>query len=598
MVHIETVDLSARGVTLPGERVGMVIAQPYLLLTDAEPYKCTPAVKTQQLQVLTDTLNVALDARHGEPKTHFTVFPEYSIPGPDGIALVEASLRSAAWPTGTIVIGGTDALSKGEFATLAGEPGTHLDTVRNCLDRIGGNEWINCGITWVKAQDGTVERWLQPKLFPAWPEQDVLYHGMFRGNSVFTFNGSFDNGTQYRFCSLVCIDWVATLNGQKAWRSVMDDLRQQAAQARAELSLSWLFVIQCNRKPSADSFLTEVSGFFDQTAFPNVRRDRACLVFANSAGKSVPGRADLYGGSSMVFSGQTLFEKPRCGPTFSSGGARFRSSTLLAAYHDIFFRERGACIHSFAQTNPNSLNAGAAGKTIALRRAYVFPLNSVTDPRAPGGEVPACVKWLNDELDNLPSLSIGHPTAPLVNQVDAAHQVTVGSLRALRPQSAHHAVKLAAQESPDALHEDEWDKTESDAITHLVHTLDILGVSFPTPTVGTDPSHATILVNNKTVDILVIRGFTHESCIEHSKKFLGNPQRQVLLVSRDRDNTRWLRRFGTFLQPKSPTLDQEPKITDPSSGALNLGYQNLLEVFLSSTAAAAIEGGVRAELAA
>jgi hypothetical protein len=79
---------------------------------------------------------------------------------------------------------------------------------------------------------------------------------------------------------------------------------------------------------------------------------------------------------------------------------------------------------------------------------------------------------------------------------------------------------------------------------------------------------------------------------------LGNPQRQVLLVSRDRDNTRWLQRFGTFLQPKSPMLDQEPKITDPSSGSLYLGYQDLLEVFLGSTVATAIEGGVRAQLAA
>lgn len=597
MLHVEAIDLSSRGVTLPGERVGMVIAQPCLSLTDTEPYQCTPDTKTQQIQMLTDTLKVALDARHGEPKTHFTVFPEYSIPGPDGIALVETSLRATDWPAGTIVIGGTDALSKVELVALAGKPGTHLDTVHNGLDRIAGNEWINCGITWVKAEDGTVERWLQPKLFPAWLEQDVPYQGMFRGDSVFTFNGPFDNGTQYRFCSLVCFDWVATLNGQKAWRWVMDDLRRQAAEAKAELSLSWLFVIQCNRKPSADSFLTEVAGFFDQTAFPNVRRDRACLVFANSAGKPVPGRTELYGGSSLVFSGQTLFAKPTCNPTFSNGGQRFRSTTLLSAYHDIFFRERGACIHSFSQINPNSLNAGAAGKTIALHRAFVFPLNGVTDPRAPGAEVPACIKWLNDELDVLPSLSSSYQTAPLANQVNTAHQVTTVALRALQPHSATHAVKLAAQES-SAKHEDEWDDSESKAVRHLVHTLDILGVGFPTPTVGTAPSHATVLINSKTVDILVIRGVSHESCIEHSKKFLPNPQRQVLLVSRDRDNTRWQQRFGTFLEPTSPTLGQEPKITDPGSGSLHLGYQNLLEVFQSSSTPAAIEGGIRAQLAA
>ena len=33
MVHIETVDLSSRNVTLPSDRVGMVIVQPYLSLT-------------------------------------------------------------------------------------------------------------------------------------------------------------------------------------------------------------------------------------------------------------------------------------------------------------------------------------------------------------------------------------------------------------------------------------------------------------------------------------------------------------------------------------------------------------------------------------
>jgi hypothetical protein len=33
MVHVETVDLSARGVEFPSDRVGMVIVQPYLSLT-------------------------------------------------------------------------------------------------------------------------------------------------------------------------------------------------------------------------------------------------------------------------------------------------------------------------------------------------------------------------------------------------------------------------------------------------------------------------------------------------------------------------------------------------------------------------------------
>jgi hypothetical protein len=73
---------------------------------------------------------------------------------------LEAAIRADDWPVGTIVIGGADALSKSNLATLADESGTHLDMIHNGLDRIAQDEWVNCGITWVKAKDRTVERWL------------------------------------------------------------------------------------------------------------------------------------------------------------------------------------------------------------------------------------------------------------------------------------------------------------------------------------------------------------------------------------------------------------------------------------------------------
>ena len=598
MVHIETVDLSTRGVTFPSDRVGMVIAQPYLSLTAAEPYQCTTQAKPQQLAMITDTLQVAHAAQHGASKTHFTVFPEYSIPGLEGIALVENALGSDDWPTETIVIGGTDALSKQNFVTLANAPRTHLDTIHNGLDRIGQNEWINCGITWVKGADGKVERWLQPKLFPAWPEQNVNYEDMFRGKSVFMFKGPLENGSIYRFCSLVCFDWIATVNNQKVWRWVLQDLHQQASQAQAELSLSWFFVIQYNPKPSHDAFLTEVSGFFDQTTLPNVRRDRACLVFANSAGKSVPGRADQYGCTSLVLSRQTLFAEPECRPTFSNGGQHFRSSTLLSDYRDVLFREHGACIHSFLQINPNSLIVGAAGRSIAVENAFVYPLAGATDPRVPSAVVPACVKWLNDELDDIPSLSASYPAVPLAATVDTVHAETTAALRVIPPQSAMHTVTLATQGS-DAKHADKWNHTEASALEHLVHTLDILGLGFSTETRGADPAHAIVEINGQIIDLLAIRGVSHESCIDHSRKhYLPSLRRHALLVSRDRDNNLWRKRFGSFLQPDRPQLNQELNITDPYSGSLHLGYRELLNIFQQSVTVVDVQGAISAQLAA
>lgn len=593
MIHVETVDLSSRGINFPSDRVGMVIAQPHLSLTSVEPYQCTAQCKAQQLEMINDVLAVARAARHGAPKTHFTVFPEYSIPGLDGITLVEAALNGADWPPGTIVIGGTDALSKPDFVTIAGEKGTHLDTVGNGLDRIGQNEWINCGITWVKGADGTVERWLQPKLFPAGSERNVQSQGMFLGNSVFTFEGPLDNGTKYHFCSLVCFDWIALRQNKHVWNWVLEAMQQKVAPY--ELSLSWFFVLQRNKKPSDDTFLLEVRNFFNQTIVPQVHRDLTCLVFANGAGKEVPGRAEEYGCTSLIFSKQTQFAEPTCHATFSNGGQRFRSKTLLADYRDIFFRERGACIHSFAQINPRSIITGAAGRKYPVENAFEFPILGTNDPRVPSNEVPASVKWLNDELDHLPFLSTRRPTAALATQTDAVHRQIVMALRVISPQSILNLVKLASRDSI-AKNPDEWDSVEAESLEHLVHTLDIMGLGFSSLNVGANLAHATVIMNNQTVDLLAIRGASHEGCIEHSKSFLPLPRRQVLLISRDRDNDSWRQSSGSFLRTASPQLGQERNFTDTASVTLHIGYRNLLDIFQQSTTISAIQGAINAEL--
>ncbi len=596
MVHIETVDLSMRNVTFPSDRVGMVIVQPHLSITAAEPYRCTAQAKPQQLAMVAKTLEVSRAALHGAPKTHFTIFPEYSIPSPEGITLVDSALQANEWPNGTIVIGGTDALSRADFATLANTPGTHLDLGHNNLDRVAPNGWINCEIIWVKAGDGTVERWLQPKLSPAWQELNVHYQHMFRGNSVFTFKGLFDNQTSFRFCSLVCFDWIATVENKKVWQWVLEDLQEQAAQAQGEIPLSWLFVVQSNPKPSHDTFLTEVTRFFDQNTAPRVRRDRACLLFANGAGNSKPGKANLFGGTSLIFPPQTLFTQPDCSPTFSNGGLRVRSSTLLSAYRDFVFRERGACIHSFLQINPNSLNVGAAGRTIAVENAFVFPLDGAIDRRVPSDSVPACIKWLIDELDELPSLSVAYPNVALATPTDATHGRTVAALRQISPQSAAHAVKLAAQGS-NAKHADEWDQTESLALEHIVHTLDIVSLGSSPPTVGKDSAHASVVLNGQPVDLVAVRGESHEECLKYSQRLLPPLRRQTLLVSRDPDNNPWLRKLGSYLEPEQRHLGHEHNITDPGSGLLHLGYRNLLDIFQQTATVAAVPGAIDAGLA-
>jgi len=575
----------------------MVIAQPYLTLTPEEPYRCTAATKEGQLEVLAKTLNVSRDAPHGAQKTHFTVFPEYSVPGLDGVAIIDTALTAEDWPPGTIVIGGTDALSKDDFETLSVSPNTHLDNEWNGFDRIAANEWINCGITWVKAADGIVERWLQPKLSRAWPEQNVSCQDMFLGKSVFLFKGKLENGTSFHFSTLVCFDWIATVAGKKSWRWVIEELQQQAERLQGELSLTWLFVIQHNPRPSHDEFLLEVANFFDPNVGPSVHRNNACLVFANNAGLPGPGRASKYGCTSLIFSPHPQFDKPNCRPTFCSGGLHFRACTLLNHYHDVLFRERGACIHSFVQANPRLLTFAAAERTLPIDRPFVFSLNGLADPRTPATHVPACIKWLNDELDIIHCLSDQYPSAPLTNQALPIHHQTIVDLREKPAKSVTHIIELAATESKMKHNPDEWEDAEVKALEHLVHTINIIGLGFPNPKIGDEHAHATVTMNHQLLDILAIRGDTHKACIEHSKTFSPLSRRQTLLVSRDRDNTPWRQKNGNFLVTDTPQLGKERRITDPHSGILHLGYQKLLEIFCDSPTPEEVKGAINAELA-
>lgn len=593
-VNVVTVDLEARGITVPADRVGMVLAQPFPMLEPTEPFRFTSQSKPGQLTVLARTLDVAAAAAHGAAKTNFTVFPEYSIPGLDGIAAIEQRLSASEWPTGTIVIGGTDALSQADYAALVQSPGANVDPV-NGPERVQPDEWINCSITWIKTASGNIEKWLQPKLHPAWEELNISYESMFRGRSVFVFAGLMSNGTPFRFGTIVCFDWIANLGNRKAAEWICAAIEQHAN--GHQLPLSWLFVIQHNPKPSHHTFLGQVEPFFNQTMFPNALRSGACLVFVNNAGRPRPGKTAQYGGCGMVFSPQAGFSKPTCAPTFCNGGPRFREgSTLLQPYRDVLLRERGACIHSFAQILPGSLTAGAVGRAIPLDKAQVFPLDDEPDPRTPSSAVPASVKWLNDELDEVRSLTVLYPNVALAPEADQAHRTTVATLRRMPAKSIDVCIKFATQGSA-ATHADEWDVNEQRALQHLVSAWNIITIGAAAPPVPSDGPHAHVNLGLEEIALLAVTGVTHQACVEHFRRLWVDARTKALLVSRDTDNTPWHDRLGSFLRPEKARIGAESKITDPDGSALHIGYTTLLDIFRESTTQTELLRRLNAELA-
>ena len=567
----------------------MVLAQPHLTLTPHEPYRCTDQSRPRHLEAISAAIAVARNASHGAEKTHFTVFPEYSIPYPDGIELVERNLLQGEWPNQTIVIGGTDGLSTAEYSSLAAAPNTHVEVDPATVPP---DQWLNCGIIWTKAGDGTVERWLQPKLCPSWLEQNVVDRTMHRGSSVFVFSGEYDSGAQYRFAVMVCFDWIATVEGTKTWRAIIDELSQRSTDIKAEISLSWWFVIQHNRRPSDESFMAEVNDFFDQTIATNVRRDRTCLVFANSAGRPQPGKVHHYGNSSVIFAQQTLFRMPRCHATFCTGGYRFRGHRVIRHHKDFLFREGGSCVHSFEQLNPDSIVPGAPGSAIALRNPFVHPLGCHTDPRIPAGVVSASVKWLNDELDTIESFAHRCDDAPLAATVRTTCEHVMTGLRSIPGDRVDGAVTLACPATPpdesdtvdlEAATADEWGDVERDAIVHLVDTVSIVALFSDHYSVAETARHATMSIRELNFDVVAVRGKTHPICLEHYAEVLPRGRWPVLLVSRDPDNNEWTPRFGSYLESPDRGYQSQRDFTQPPSVAWHVGYKNLLDIFREST---------------
>lgn len=606
MITVVEIDLGALGVHFPRGEVAMVVAQPFVdIETDfihEEPFTWTEQSKARALECIDATLAVSLNAPQGAGTTHFTVFPECMLPGLEGVDRVTQAMQAEAWPAGTVVIGGVDGLTRDQFVELLRRPNTIHDAENNRLDLIRHDHWVNCSVTWVKLPSNEVRSWVQPKLSPARVELDVTYMSMYRGRSIYVFKGQYANvAAQYRFATLLCFDWIAKIGERRVWEWLLEGLTVVAGPAGGQIPLTWLFVAQCNAAPSHASFMGQVPAFFEPDNYPQVNRDETCLIMANVAGKAEPGRASRFGQSAVIVM-PNRFSVPDCMPTYSNGGPPGRPGAPLENLRDALFRESGACIHSFLVTHPSSLPIGSAGHRFPLREAMVHPLNGKFGPRSPGGTVPAVVKWVNDELDD-PSKSLvsTHAAAPLAPVAYDAHLRTVDELRSLQDKGLEATVRLAAAR-PDGQKAkkrtpDEWDEGEGLALKHIVQTFSILDVAKYSLTFHGRGAQATIVMGDSSIEVIAIRGPSHEDCDKHVLARLPDHKGRLLLVSRDEDNTQWDARFRRIYDQVPDEPSAESKFTEPMSAIMRLGYRDFMDAYRSAIDAGELREALDAKLA-
>lgn len=546
-------------VTLSRTRVRMLIVQPHLDFQQPaqEPFPIHP----ECIQRLGQSIDSVLD-RAATLHPNVVLFPEFTLPGVEGVERLVTRLSEGAIPSPTIVIAGISGLSNADYRRLCSLPAVAPIDAENHPDRVQGADWVNTSVTFVKDDDGTVRLWVQPKISPSWIEANRRYQSMFQGGIVRIFRAQFDNDVPCRFLSLLCFDWVGHEDGLSVPESMLQQFDHQCRASGSPQDLQWVFVLQHNDSPNHATFLTATQRFLTLQQHPFVRRQDAAVVMACTASSRTPARRGPFGYSSLIFSPRTPFDSGGCQPTFATQSSRLRQSTTLGTCKDVVFREMGECIHAADVRVPNFVVADPTDRTAALLNAQALPLlGPVVDPRIPGEPVPAVVKWTNDELDDVPDLCATYFAAtPIEPSLRKAHDHVVDGYRRLRSQDlavridaawAGRAPGQGSSADPAADVDTAWDINERSGLRHVIQTLTLIGGCVDLDPVGSK-LHARYTPSG--VEIAAIAGATHGECVSAFKALAERTHSPIVFVSRDDNNARHLpREAEVFTDPRGGT---------------------------------------------
>lgn len=426
-MHIKVVEKEIK-VTLPPDKIGMVMMQPFIELENTPPYKWKDEKKNNQIIAIKRVLEISKQKTHEMEKTHFTIFPEYSIPGLDGIKEIDKFVKDSSWDNGTIVIGGIDALTKDEFQDLINQPNIEIEE-SNKPEKLGLREWVNCILIWFKDDDGNIKRFVQLKCFKSLPEDHLPCGNLFEGKAVYLFKckrAEYD----FRFLSLVCFDLIGQINSKNMIIHLLENIETLFNFSNIEMDM--IFILQNNDKPNHDKFLEAVRDFFlKPNVCQGVIRTNTILALINTAGGIKPGDYNKFGYSSLIYSKNIPYYLSNCEQTYATHTMKFRLSQTLKDCKDTCFREKGACIHSLSLLLPQNLTLDVLGRSKHLE-CKVHPIEeSFGDKRVPNEEVPATIKWLYDKLDTEFNSSCNSLTtkSEFESDIDSNHKELIKELK-------------------------------------------------------------------------------------------------------------------------------------------------------------------------
>lgn len=561
---------------IPFNEVCIVAMQPFIqfLTPIQEPFRWSSDKVNDQLIAISRTLDLAQNGFEGKV-ANFTLFPEYSIPGLDGAIVIDDRISDVGWANESVIIAGIHGLDKGEYTALCGQLEANVSPA-NSSESVHDDQWVNCCITWIKDQDGTVHKWVQPKIKPAWLEVSAPCKDMFCGSTVYVFNARYSNDFPCNFFTLICYDWVAAdaSPGSTVCNEVLNQLNSEWH--GVPTPLHWVFVIQHNPGPNHSSFLSSTYRFLTNSIdYPFVERQEAVVLHANTAVSIQPKRSGHGAFTSCVFSPSVQLDFTSCRPTICMQPNILRGSDILLRCKDVVFREMGECIHLFKVRIPHFVVADATDRTPPLLDAKVYALTEVDDPRLSGAAVPAALKWINDSLDCVDSLATNAlEGCPLNAEAESVQPIMISKIRGLDGQTAANHINWATcsfshgVESRNVKRQqnaDVWGQPEMDALEHLIHALTSLGLTYNLE-IANSLLHGSLNSDTACVQIVAIRGETYTDCRRHYDEAIPNSGVDpVLVITRDRANLK-------------PTPKEYSKFceADKEHGLVFLDYQRLV----------------------
>jgi len=585
-------------VTVPETGLCISQMQPFVELVRSEPYKWQQDKKNQQLVRISRFMNIAKQF-DGKEKSHFTLLPEYSIPGIEGVDRISQFLMDASWPSETIVIGGVDGLSKKEYITLCNNRISDV-TPANAPDQVEDEKWVNCCITWVKESNGNLKSYIQPKISRSWPERNVSDREMFCGRSINLFTIKFTNKTDCKFLTLICFDWIGSTSASRnGIFGILSKINQIWEKSNSRKEINMVLVLQCNEKPNHRNFLENACKFFeDRDTNPFVVRDQSVLFFINTAGRDKPGKSNKYGYSSLIASYSSPYDNQNCCPLcFSSYTRKLRNSNNLGRCKEALFRENGACFHLFKFLPPTFIPANPMNRGLFLDEAKVYSIDErIDDPRVPNGTVAASIKWVNDEIDTIKPITFYVNEKTIRNEVIQSHEDVSKKIRKLSGKCLCKCIQYSFckysnfnQEITPIVHfVDKWGNEEKVGLQTVIHTLSIIGTC-NTINISEAIAHAIMNIGTNVVDIIVVHGGdTPEECFQYGKKFLNlnSLSRYAIVVTKDiHDRLVNKKITRTIFNNQEPVSERGPNITNPDDSFIHCGYQNIQECCFSAKSA-------------